>query len=131
MEELEFRRLEHFALSKVLQDENTVISCGGGVVENEDNYSLLKTQDYCIWLDANATYCFNQIEKDNKNIIIIYKINLNEGLIGIIAARLKEYFNKYKQGLPLLFFNYIFYDFFYITRSIYSNRILFSFNHLN
>ena len=37
---------------------------------------------------------FNQIEKDNKNIIIIYKLNLNEGLIGIIAARLKEYFNK-------------------------------------
>nr|MBC8307621.1 DHH family phosphoesterase [Pelagibacterales bacterium] len=37
---------------------------------------------------------FNQIEKDNKNIIIIYKLNLNEGLIGIIAARLKEYFNR-------------------------------------
>ena len=37
---------------------------------------------------------FNQIEKDNKKIIIIYKLNLNEGLIGIIAARLKEYFNK-------------------------------------
>ena len=37
---------------------------------------------------------FSQIEKDNQNIIIIYKLNLNEGLIGIIAARLKEYFNK-------------------------------------
>ena len=37
---------------------------------------------------------FSQIEKDNKNIIIIYKLNLNEGLIGIIAARLKEYFNR-------------------------------------
>ena len=37
---------------------------------------------------------FNKIEKDNKNIIILYKLNLNEGLIGIIAARLKEYFNK-------------------------------------
>ena len=37
---------------------------------------------------------FNKIEKDNKNIIIIHRLNLNEGLIGIIAARLKEYFNK-------------------------------------
>ena len=37
---------------------------------------------------------FNKIEKENKKIIIIYKLNLNEGLIGIIAARLKEYFNK-------------------------------------
>ena len=37
---------------------------------------------------------FNKIEKENKKIIIIYKLNLNEGLIGIIADRLKEYFNK-------------------------------------
>ena len=37
---------------------------------------------------------FKKIEKDNKDIIIYYKPNINEGLIGIIAARLKDYFNK-------------------------------------
>ena len=37
---------------------------------------------------------FEKIKKENKNVIIYYKHNLNEGLIGIIAARLKEYFNK-------------------------------------
>ena len=37
---------------------------------------------------------FNQIEKDNKDIIIYYDPNINEGLIGIIAAKLKDYFNK-------------------------------------
>jgi len=37
---------------------------------------------------------FDQIKKDNKNVIIYYKNNLNEGLIGIIASRLKDYFNK-------------------------------------
>ena len=37
---------------------------------------------------------FEKIEKENKNIIIYYQNNLNEGLIGIIAARLKDYFNK-------------------------------------
>ena len=31
---------------------------------------------------------------DKKGIIFIYKPNLHEGLIGIIAARVKEYFNK-------------------------------------
>ena len=31
---------------------------------------------------------------DEKGIIFIYKPNLHEGLIGIIAARIKEYFNK-------------------------------------
>jgi single-stranded-DNA-specific exonuclease len=37
---------------------------------------------------------FPKIEKEKKNIIIYYKPNINEGLIGIIAARLKDYFNK-------------------------------------
>jgi len=37
---------------------------------------------------------FKKIEKENKNVVIYYKANINEGLIGIIAARLKDYFNK-------------------------------------
>jgi single-stranded-DNA-specific exonuclease len=37
---------------------------------------------------------FNKIEKENKNIVIYFNSNINEGLIGIIAARLKDYFNK-------------------------------------
>ena len=37
---------------------------------------------------------FKKIEKNNKNVIIYYKPNINEGLIGIIASRLKDYFNK-------------------------------------
>ena len=37
---------------------------------------------------------FNEIEKKNKNVIIYYNTNINEGLIGIIASRLKDYFNK-------------------------------------
>jgi len=37
---------------------------------------------------------FDKIEKENKEIIIYYNPNINEGLIGIIAARLKDYFNK-------------------------------------
>jgi single-stranded-DNA-specific exonuclease len=37
---------------------------------------------------------FQKIEKENKEVIIYYNPNINEGLIGIIAARLKDYFNK-------------------------------------
>ncbi|MDC0921582.1 single-stranded-DNA-specific exonuclease RecJ [Candidatus Pelagibacter sp.] len=37
---------------------------------------------------------FEKIKKENKNVIIYYKNNLNEGLIGIIASRLKDYFDK-------------------------------------
>jgi single-stranded-DNA-specific exonuclease len=37
---------------------------------------------------------FRDIENKNKDVIIYYSPNINEGLIGIIAARLKDYFNK-------------------------------------
>ena len=37
---------------------------------------------------------FKKIENENKDVIIYYNPNINEGLIGIIAARLKDYFNK-------------------------------------
>ncbi len=37
---------------------------------------------------------FKKIEKENKDIIIYYNPIINEGLIGIIAARLNDYFNK-------------------------------------
>ena len=37
---------------------------------------------------------FNKLEKDQNQIMIYYNPNINEGLIGIIASRLKDYFNK-------------------------------------
>ena len=37
---------------------------------------------------------FKKIEEENKDVIIYFNPNINEGLIGIIAARLKDYFNK-------------------------------------
>jgi single-stranded-DNA-specific exonuclease len=37
---------------------------------------------------------FKKIKNENKNVTIYYKSNINEGLIGIIAARLKDHFNK-------------------------------------
>jgi len=37
---------------------------------------------------------FEKIEKNDNDVIIYYNSNINEGIIGIIAARLKDYFNK-------------------------------------
>ena len=37
---------------------------------------------------------FSKIDSDDKNVIVYFNPNINEGLIGIIAARLKDYFNK-------------------------------------
>ena len=37
---------------------------------------------------------FDKIKKEDNSVIIYYKSNIKEGLIGIIAARLKDFFNK-------------------------------------
>ena len=37
---------------------------------------------------------FDKIENENNDVIVYYNPNINEGLIGIIASRLKDYFNK-------------------------------------
>jgi single-stranded-DNA-specific exonuclease len=37
---------------------------------------------------------FQKIENENKEVVVYYNPNINEGLIGIIAARLKDHFNK-------------------------------------
>ena len=37
---------------------------------------------------------FEKIKSEDKKVIVYYKNSLNEGLIGIIASRLKDYFNK-------------------------------------
>ena len=37
---------------------------------------------------------FSKLKNQNTNVIIYYNPNINEGLIGIIASRLKDYFNK-------------------------------------
>ena len=37
---------------------------------------------------------FNKLNKNHNQIMIYYNPNINEGLIGIIASRLKDYFNK-------------------------------------
>ena len=37
---------------------------------------------------------FKKIEEENKNLILYYSTNIHEGLIGIIASRLKDFFNR-------------------------------------
>ena len=47
-----------------------------------------------IELSILNTIDFKQIENDDEDVIVFYNPNINEGLIGIVASRLKDYFNK-------------------------------------
>ena len=65
------------------------------VVKDKSNY-LIKLNDKRKEIEKLIldTIDFQKIEKENKEVIIYYNPNINEGLIGIIAARLKDFFNK-------------------------------------
>jgi len=74
---------------------------------------------------------FEQIKKENKNVIIYYKENLNEGLIGIIASRLKDYFNKpsivitkSNDKLKASARSTSFYNIGYLIKSLVDNKII-------
>jgi len=89
-----------------------IINAGGRL--NESNYAveLLSTENVEIIKDRAKKLInlnnkrkiieqniideidFKKIKDENKQVIIYYKNNLNEGIIGIIASRLKDYFNK-------------------------------------
>jgi single-stranded-DNA-specific exonuclease len=65
------------------------------VIKNRSNY-LIKLNNKRKEIETSVLneINFQKIEKENKEVIIYYNPNINEGLIGIIAARLKDYFNK-------------------------------------
>jgi len=65
------------------------------VIKDRSNYLIkLNTRRKEIETLVLNDIDFHKIEEENKEVIIYYNPNINEGLIGIIAARLKDYFNK-------------------------------------
>ena len=89
-----------------------IINAGGRLNYSKYGVELLSTNDEVIIKDRSDKLInlnnkrkkieenilnkidFEKIESKNKNVIIYYNNNLHEGLIGIIASRLKDYFNK-------------------------------------
>ena len=73
-----------------------LLSSNNDLVVNDRSKSLIKLNDKRKEIEnlILEEIDFKKIEKENKDVIIYYNPNINEGLIGIIAARLKEYFNK-------------------------------------
>jgi len=73
-----------------------LLSSNNDLVVNDRSKSLIKLNDKRKEIENSILeeIDFKKIEIENKDVIIYYNPNINEGLIGIIAARLKDYFNK-------------------------------------
>ncbi len=109
---------DHYNLKKKLSIDDLgfiigpIINAGGRLHNSKFGVELLSTNDKEIIKDRSNKLInlnnkrkkieenilreidFEKIKNENKNVIIYHKNNLNEGLIGIIASRLKDYFNK-------------------------------------
>lgn len=62
--EAHFRGLETDLVKEVSQGENQIISCGGGVVLNQDNIEALKKTGRLIWLRARPETIYQRLQKD-------------------------------------------------------------------
>ena len=89
-----------------------ILNAGGRLGKSTDATELLSTSNSKIIDDKSVkliqlnekrkkielsildTIDFKQIEINNEHIIVFYNPNINEGLIGIVASRLKDYFDK-------------------------------------
>ena len=90
-----FREKESSLLKKLCSLKNSVISTGGGIIENEFNIEILKKQSYVIWLDANE----DTIENNVKNEIEKRpKLKEDDNLKLSIKNLLNKRYDKYKES---------------------------------
>ena len=88
--EIFFRNKEHEVLEKIQSFQNTVISTGGGIVNNSKNRSILK-RHFTIFLDGTPEVLFKRIEHSNRPSLTTLKPL--EEFVFIYEKRLKLYEN--------------------------------------
>jgi shikimate kinase len=61
-----FRDLEHEALEEALSSPPAVISCGGGIVEHDDNMALLTQCGHVVYLQAEPSELARRVGDDTR-----------------------------------------------------------------
>lgn len=85
-----FRKMETHAVYETSYRKNLIISCGGGVVLNPENISLLKQNGKIIWLKADAETLYNRLHTDETRPLL--KNNLSVSHIdNLLSERAERY----------------------------------------
>lgn len=92
--EVYFREKESELLKEIYCLENTIISTGGGVVENESNAEILKNIKNVIWLDGNVNTIANNLENEIDKRPKLKNIN---DLKNYIQELLNHRYEKYRK----------------------------------
>ena len=60
-----FRDLETEMLKELADEDNIIVSCGGGMVLREENRRLMKETGVIIWLDATPETILDRVKDDD------------------------------------------------------------------
>ena len=60
-----FRDLETEMLKELADEDNIIVSCGGGMVLREENRRLMKENGVIIWLDATPETILDRVKDDD------------------------------------------------------------------
>ncbi len=85
-----FRDLESEVVGEIVQQDNAIISCGGGVVTRPNNVSLLKKNGKVFWLQANLKTLLDRIGTDPNRPSITGKAQ-KEDMTEILKQRKRLY----------------------------------------
>ncbi|MBF8984440.1 AAA family ATPase [Lutibacter sp. B2] len=88
-----FRALEKNSIKEIMKQKPSIISCGGGVVLNEENVINLKNNGKIIWLKADPSTIYERIKKDDSRPLL--RGNMTEEYI---SEMLHKRMNYYKQA---------------------------------
>lgn len=81
--EKHFRELETRFLKRLAQEKEIVVSCGGGIVEKEENRDILRENFFVIYLEIPFQVCLKRISGDE-----------NRPLASLETDRLLEIYRK-------------------------------------
>lgn len=92
--EIYFRKKEEDLFKNIYKLENTIISTGGGIIENKNNVYILKNTNNVIWLDGNVNTIMKNIKNEINN---RPKLKHVKDLKNYIEELLKQRYDRYRK----------------------------------
>lgn len=85
-----FRERERALLQEMAEQQNTVLAVGGGAIEHEDVWPLLRANYYIIWLQADKETILSRMaadDKGSKQRPALTSKNIEDEIVEILARR--------------------------------------------
>ena len=85
-----FRRIETEILKKTINEDHSIISCGGGTPLKKENVEAMKSHGVVIWLKADPLTVLNRVKGDTGRPLL--KGNMNLPYIEAMMNKRKSYY---------------------------------------